>query len=178
MQIRQLQDILLQLNCTCALPRAGGAPAPAPAPPAAPKPKAKAKSKGSVRHKTDKQGNPIAVWDLKKCRSSQLQEPFPVVDRQETRKAMEKEIISKDCLGHQRLKPQCLRAQAGAFAKITAQLADYSAAKDALSELQSAKTELEQAWKASLASLVKPCISQNLPGAEGPCERCRRGHVG
>ncbi|CAJ1368810.1 unnamed protein product, partial [Effrenium voratum] len=77
-------------------------------------------------------GNPIAVWELKKVKASQLvTAEFPVVDREASKKAAEKEILAK----------------AGSFARLSLVLADYGAAKEAVAELGQAKAHLESAWK-------------------------------
>ena len=56
------------------------------------KPKAKAKGKAKAKSKSE---NPVATWDLKKTKASQLDKAFPVVDRKETKKLVEKEVLQK-----------------------------------------------------------------------------------
>ena len=53
-------------------------------------PKAKAKAKTGK-----KKSNPKAVWELKKFKHSDLKMAIPVVDRTETRKSLEKEVLAK-----------------------------------------------------------------------------------
>ena len=48
--------------------------------------KAKAKTKG-------KKGNPVATFDLRKAKLSHMDKPFPIVDRAETIKLAENQVI-------------------------------------------------------------------------------------
>lgn len=57
--------------------------------------KAKAKSQSAIKNKKDKQGNPIAIWELRKVKPSELNDPFPIVCRAETKRAAEREILAK-----------------------------------------------------------------------------------
>ena len=116
------------------------------------KAKAKAKAKGKgTKTKKDAEGNPIAVWELKKMKASNLSAPFPIVHRGETKKLAEKEIIAKageTCILLTVGSCAPAYAKAGAYARIAVKIADYAAAKDAMDELTAAKNALEQCWTA------------------------------
>ena len=56
-----------------------------------PRPKAKAKGKAAAKKKNN--ANPAAIYDIRKSKPSQIDKAFPVVDRTETKKAAQKDVI-------------------------------------------------------------------------------------
>ncbi|OLQ11356.1 hypothetical protein AK812_SmicGene4845 [Symbiodinium microadriaticum] len=77
-------------------------------------------------------GNPVAVFDVRKAKLSQIETTaFPVVDRVETRKMLESAVLAK----------------AGQYAKILVQLKGHEASGKALEDLARAKDALETAWE-------------------------------